>query len=452
MLCPRPYSMSTLLTRITVAIQDIHKDEDLFSLSRADFLSVENSDFIENDAGRQLVAQVEDQWISLILVMIYEFLQGEQSLWKPYFDILPADFNSLMFWGDDELDQLQASAVRQKIGKDEATRTFLDKVVAPVRANQSLFPNAASLSDMDLLVLAHRMGSTIMAYAFDIEKDPSQQEMDEDGFAEEEDEALLPKAMVAMADLLNADAVRDNAHLFYGKDTVTMRAIKPIKAGEEILNDYGALPRADLLRRYGYITNNYAQYDVVEMPRQLVIDVYRANALENDPASPYEQVMYIHSTKSDLTDDLVEPLLEYLDEYDVLDDGYDISRDPEDDLFPPLLRNLMWALDLTAAEVSEKRASKPRKATLDVNEKDSVRFLGILCHILQARMAQYPTSLDDDMLLAQQLDQSPPQNTSDLRKAMALHVRIGEKHILLDAFMKTSQAHNEAVRRHAPQA
>lgn len=44
-----------------------------------------------------------------------------------------------------------------------------------------------------------------------------------------------------------------------------MKAVKPIQAGDEIFNDYGELPRADLLRRYGYVTDNYAPYDVVEV-------------------------------------------------------------------------------------------------------------------------------------------------------------------------------------------
>jgi SET domain-containing protein 6 len=52
-----------------------------------------------------------------------------------------------------------------------------------------------------------------------------------------------------------------------------MKALKPIKAGEEILNDYGPLPRSDLLRRYGYITDNYEKYDVVEVAIDLVCDI-----------------------------------------------------------------------------------------------------------------------------------------------------------------------------------
>lgn len=44
-----------------------------------------------------------------------------------------------------------------------------------------------------------------------------------------------------------------------------MVALKPIKKGEEIFNDYGSLPRSDLLRRYGYITDQYKEWDVVEI-------------------------------------------------------------------------------------------------------------------------------------------------------------------------------------------
>lgn len=49
-----------------------------------------------------------------------------------------------------------------------------------------------------------------------------------------------------------------------------MKATKPIQTDEEVFNDYGELPRADLLRRYGYITDNYADYDVVDLPFQTI--------------------------------------------------------------------------------------------------------------------------------------------------------------------------------------
>lgn len=66
-----------------------------------------------------------------------------------------------------------------------------------------------------------------------------------------------------------------------------MLTIKPVKAGDELFNDYGELPRADLLRRYGYITDNYTQYDVVELPLTLICE---AAGLKDIESKPYPQV------------------------------------------------------------------------------------------------------------------------------------------------------------------
>ena len=38
-----------------------------------------------------------------------------------------------------------------------------------------------------------------------------------------------------------------------------------IKPGTEILNYYGPLPASELLRRYGYVTQEHHRYDVVEI-------------------------------------------------------------------------------------------------------------------------------------------------------------------------------------------
>lgn len=50
-----------------------------------------------------------------------------------------------------------------------------------------------------------------------------------------------------------------------------MITIKPIEKGEEIFNDYGDLPRSDLLRRYGYVTDRYQPWDVVEVDSKLIV-------------------------------------------------------------------------------------------------------------------------------------------------------------------------------------
>lgn len=55
-----------------------------------------------------------------------------------------------------------------------------------------------------------------------------------------------------------------------------MKATRAIRTGDEVFNDYGPLPRSDLLRMYGYLTENYAQYDVVELSSQDIWDAAEA--------------------------------------------------------------------------------------------------------------------------------------------------------------------------------
>lgn len=85
--------------------------------------------------------------------------------------------------------------------------------------------------------------------------------------------------MIPLADMLNADADRNNVRFCCDNEDLEMRTIKPIAKGEEIFNDYGELPRADLLRRYGYVTENYAPFDVVEISTESLLSMFRGNEL-----------------------------------------------------------------------------------------------------------------------------------------------------------------------------
>lgn len=120
------------------------------------------------------------------------------------------------------------------------------------------------------------------------------EELDED-----EREGTVEVAMAPMADILNARNRCDNvrlcffdsrplltpsqARLFYGKDSLNMVAVRPIKCGEQIWNTYGDPPNADLLRRYGHIDITPLEQsglfpygnssDDVEIPADLILDV-----------------------------------------------------------------------------------------------------------------------------------------------------------------------------------
>lgn len=146
-----------------------------------------------------------DAWSALILVLLYEHLLGAASAWRPYLDVLPETFATPMFWTPAELAALQTSAAVAKVGREGAENMFRGILLPAVRAHADVFRGSAALSDEQLVQLAHRMGSTIMAYAFDLENDEDRDEDDEDGWVEDRDGKAM-MGMVPMADILNADA------------------------------------------------------------------------------------------------------------------------------------------------------------------------------------------------------------------------------------------------------
>jgi SET domain-containing protein 6 len=355
-------------------------------------------------------------WLSLILVMLYEYLNGDASNWSPYFSVLPTEFNTLMFWSEDELAELQASAVVGKIGKEGADEAFTEQLLPVIKEFAETFfagderakQRAEEMRDARNLELMHKMGSLIMAYAFDVEPANPRKDVDEEGFAEEEEDEALPKGMVPLADMLNADADRNNARLFYEDHYLDMKALKPIRAGEEIFNDYGPLPRSDLLRRYGYVTDNYAQYDVVEIPMELVEDLAKKAGTQS-----------------------VERL-EYLDEHDIVDSGYDITFSSpftiQESLSPELvilIETLLLSQEDFERLKSKGKLPKPEKMTSD--------GANLLHEIIKAKIAQYPTTLDEDVQTFEHVPSTGAVDLKEQRRAMAKAIRIGEKKILQQA-------------------
>lgn len=200
-----------------MARSNIPEGEELFSIPRTLILAVQNSDL------KSLLPQDVEAlgpWLSLMLVMLYEYLRGPQSRWAPYFRVLPTRFDTLMFWTETELRELQGSAIVDKIGKQGADESILNSIAPIVRANPALFPPVNGLASYDgdagtaaLLELAHIMGSLIMAYAFDIEKaedDEDEGDAGDESYMTDDEEEQLPKGLVPLADLLNADADRNN--------------------------------------------------------------------------------------------------------------------------------------------------------------------------------------------------------------------------------------------------
>ncbi|KAF3038077.1 hypothetical protein E8E12_001586 [Didymella heteroderae] len=397
--------------RGVVATQDIAEHELLFRIPRSAILSVENS--ILSKEIPAATFETLGPWLSLILVMLYECLNGDASNWAAYFSILPSEFDTLMYWTADELAELQASAVVNKVGKESANEMFLEQLIPVIKEFAPIFfadderapQKAEEMRDERNLALMHRMGSLIMAYAFDVEPSVLKKDVDEEGYASEDEDEALPKGMVPLADMLNADGDRNNARLFYEASSLDMKALKPIRAGEEILNDYGPLPRSDLLRRYGYITENYAQYDVAEVSMDMVADLATTAG--------------IHS----------ESRIEYLDEQEVIDTGYDITVSNPFTLQESLSPELVVLVEMLLLPDEEFERLK-KKGKLPKPEKMTSKGAEFLHRLMQIRLAQYGTSLDDDVRDFSGVPSVNGSGSKERRIAMAKAVRIGEKRLL----------------------
>lgn len=309
--------------------------------------------------------------------------------------------DSLVFWSEEELKELQASAVVHKVGKAQAESEFKEQILP--------------LGICDGSVEAfHLVASTIMAYAFDIpEEDAEVEDTASDDFVADEEKITL--AMIPLADMLNSDAELKNARLFCDCTDLEMRATRPISAGQEILNDYGELPRADLLRRYGYTTDNYAAYDLVEISTTSILSTVQ-RTLET----------------LELTGSQIDERLELAKREDVYEDSYDIAYlSAEDPGIPDELLALLYILlanDSTVVSLINNDTSLPSRSKLSTTLAGKV-----LKQIFSNREKEYATTMEQDEGLLNDRTVYPP------RMLMAIEVRLGEKRVLRKAIELAAQ-------------
>lgn len=203
------------------------------------------------------------------------------------------------------------------------------------------------------------------------------------------------------------------ARLFQEDGFLVMKATRPIKSGEEVFNDYGPLPRSELFRMYGYVTDNYAQYDVVEFEHDLLVGV----AGMRDP----------NKNQAWLKRE------EQLDEIGILDDGYSLQRPPKDATLDQCLpENIHMLLRGLCLDVSTTKTPPQRS-----QEPISIQEAALLAAAATKKLSDYETSLQSDVSLFRN---GSGGVVVTKHMDMALQVRIGEKEILHD-FINLCHAH-----------
>ncbi|KZV66693.1 SET domain-containing protein [Peniophora sp. CONT] len=423
------------LGRGAVAVRDLDKGHVLFTIPRNLTLSLRTSSL----PGRFGISawkehQLHVGWAGLILCMMWEEALGEESPWSVYLDSLPNSFDTPMFWSTEELAELAGTAVVDKIGKDQAERDFTDRVLPAIQSRPDLFP--PQKMHRYTVHNYHVMGSRILSRSFTVEKwegenlgspaasaaadamDVDEEDstgerpivnqntaesgvgtapVDEDDDSDDEDDPANV-AMVPMADMLNARFECENAKLFYEERDLRMATTQPIKKGEQIWNTYGDPPNSDLLRRYGHV-------DRVPLP----------DGSLGNPADIVElraDLVLASVTSTDLGDRVDWWLEEGGDDVFIFDKSATL---PED--FISFTRLL--SLPQPEWEKVKKKGKLP-KPKMDEGIAD------IAEQTLQRRLAQYPTTLEEDEAMLHDA-----QFTT--HKYHALVVRMGEKHLLVQA-------------------
>ncbi|KAF2405066.1 SET domain-containing protein [Trichodelitschia bisporula] len=404
-------------SRGVVALSNIAPDEELFRIPRSIILTPSSLPSLPADA---------DPWTGLILSLIAAHNAGPASPWAPYLAVLPPleAFNTLLFWTEGELAELQASPVLGRIGAAEAREMIAERVVPVIEAEPARYGYAASPGRDEIFATANRFASIIMAYAFDIERDPAERQPDEEGYVTEDEDAELPKGMVPLADALNADGERNNARLFYEPDALVMKAIKPIPAGEECLNDYGELPRAEVLRRYGFVSPTYAAWDVAEVEQSLIDSVLRAGGID----IPFYTFA---AERNALINDL-----------EILDDAYEITRLTPDvhglSIFDHALRHQIL---LRVLEPLPNPPPKPSHTAKDTYRYPRAWF-AVLEQVIEAKLRQYGTTLFEDREILASLERA---GEGAGRRGMAVQVRMAEKEVLHGALQALALGRREAA-------
>lgn len=393
-----------------------------------------------------------------------------QTEWSPYLNILPQTFDTPMFWNDADLEELKGTSIPNKIGKEEATANYVESVRPYIQAHANIFlgsyandPNA--IERLYSLEMYHLMGSRILSRSFHVKEGESNYERgtgEDDAMFEEndvpyddsdedepdEEESIEDVSMVPMADMLNARQDKDNAHLFYKRETLEMHATKWIDSGKQIWNTYGEPPSSDLLRRYGHVDLANVS-DIVELPVESLVAARLS--LPNSPSK--ESLLARMGWACSLGIDEVSPLgypFPLSEEPPYRPDPQGLTKRDyreaamgmPDDLLV-LARVLCWTETNYTASVAKERLPSPRIDALEQhgNGKE-IGVTQILLKALEVRKKDYATSIEED---EQNLyPTSGQKNLLSLNRSNAIVVRLSEKYILAET-EKMVKAVAEAV-------
>ncbi|WVO13500.1 hypothetical protein L204_101121 [Cryptococcus depauperatus] len=428
-----------------IAMNDIPEDEPLFHIPDDLILSPFSSD-LKNRLSRMEWNHLAHGWAQLILVMMWETIKGPKSRWSAYLANMPQNFDTPMFWSEDEKTGLSGTDIELRIGKEEAELEYKNTVLPIIQAHTELFPIDSPHTTIEAF---HIQGSRILSRSFTVPTSHFGSKSSNEGSDDEEDDVAV---MIPFADMLNAACGKDNAHLFmdelspqHSAKGVSMRTTKIVEKSKQIFNTYDSPPNSELLRKYGHV-------DVLPLPSPLLallepseIDIWPYGNPADEVLLPGDLI--VNCVAKELDDkadeswegDVQERIDWWLEEGQ--DDVFPLS------LSPSLDTNLISFIRLLLYDNEWQKAKKkgkfPRSAVDDT-------VASILIRAVQQRLGQYKNNIRDNLnslqtflaMSSQENSLKEPWELPQTRAFCATVVKLGEQRSLHLAARTIPQAKN----------
>ena len=290
---------------------------------------------------------------ALVLAVMAEMSLGADSAFAPYLAALPTlrATHSPLAWSGAELAELEGTTALARMSlQDEAaelpsmTAAHWKHVARPFLEANPRFARVARAEDDDdddaddddeneTRKLYLHATALVAGFSFTLGEPDEDDSAEDDSDEDESSGHVSTQAMVPFWDMLNhREPAEASVRLDYDEATSRLRmiAVKPVAAGEEVFNTYGALGDDELLRRYGFVMRRNPHGGGAEVTLREVVEAARLARSQTAPLD-VESNPDSDSDSDDYAPPVMPPMSDSEEEEDDDDDDAEMDDDEDDD-------------------------------------------------------------------------------------------------------------------------
>eukprot|EP00123_Amoebidium_parasiticum_P003822 comp15138_c0_seq1/m.11828 comp15138_c0_seq1/g.11828 ORF comp15138_c0_seq1/g.11828 comp15138_c0_seq1/m.11828 type:complete len:544 (-) comp15138_c0_seq1:4-1635(-) len=360
--------------RGVVALQSADGGSTLVSVPETILLNADRAR--ESPMVGQAFSEIEglDDETLVMLFVLYERFVNPNSFWKPFFDVLPLDFDTAMTCNFEELMELEGT-------------TLLEETVQAkdhLRAIHSVLFEQLSEHYPDIFPTDKCSFDNFMWVRCLFDSRAMQLKIDD----------VAKPCLVPFADFINYTPRAHVAHQVFDSERrcVDINCFRPCEAGEQLFLNYGSMQNWQLVLYYGFALPNN-QYDAI--PVELC-------PIDDD-----------HTTRR----------IEVLEALGLLKDHYFQASRPPTKVLAAMRVCVASKEELDQLQTANEQDPNSHPADKPLNDTNEVAALRLITTTAQALMSGLPTSIEEDRAIFQELDLSP-------RRRAAVTYRLGVKETL----------------------